>query len=43
MDLRYLIPGTTEPDIIVHRSALGSVSLRVAGVPVKGSKGRYPS
>lgn len=42
MDLPFRIPGTSGPDIVVHRSALGSLQIRVDGVPVKGKRGRYP-
>ena len=42
MDLPFRIPGTTGPDILVRRSALGSLQVLVDGVPVKGHRGRYP-
>jgi Septum formation len=35
MDIPYRIPGTTEPEIIVRRSALGNVSVLVNGQPAK--------
>jgi hypothetical protein len=42
LDLPYRIPGTSGPDIAVHRSRLGNLEVRVDGVPVKGKRGRYP-
>jgi Septum formation len=35
VDFAYRIPGTTEPEITISRSALGNVSVRVAGQKVK--------
>jgi hypothetical protein len=42
MDLPFRIPGTTEPEIVVRRSALGGLQVLVNGAPVKGQRGRYP-
>jgi hypothetical protein len=42
MDLPFRIPSTTGPDIVVRRSALGSLQVLVDGIPVKGKRGRYP-
>ena len=43
MDFPFRIPGTTEPEIIVRRSALGNVSVHVNGHQLKrhGRKLRY--
>lgn len=35
MDIPFRIPGTTEPEIIVRRSALGNISVLVNGQPAK--------
>jgi hypothetical protein len=42
MDLPLRIPGTSGPEIIVRRSALGGLQVVVDGIPVKGRRGRYP-
>ena len=43
MDFPFRIPGTTEPEIIIRRSALGNVSVHVNGQQLKrrGRKLRY--
>jgi len=41
VDLPFRIPGTTEPEIVVRRSALGGVKVLVGGTPIKGSRRRY--
>jgi hypothetical protein len=35
MDIAFHIPGTTEPEIVIRRSALGSLSVLVDGKPAK--------
>ena len=40
MDIPYLIPGTTEPQITVRRPALGNISVLVDGQPANRRKGR---
>lgn len=42
MDLPFRIPGSSGPDIVVHRSMFGGLQVRVDGVPVKGRRGVYP-
>ncbi len=39
MDIPFLIPGTTDPAIIIRRSRLGNISVLVNGRPVKRSRG----
>lgn len=40
MDIPFRIPGTTEPEIIIRRSALGNIAVLVGGAPVKRRRGR---
>lgn len=40
VDIPFRIPGTTEPEIIIRRSALGNIAVLVGGVPVKRRRGR---
>jgi hypothetical protein len=38
MDFPFRIPGTSRPDIVVSRSFLGTVAVRVDGAPVKATR-----
>ena len=40
MDIPFHIPGTTEPEIVIRRSALGNISVLVGGTPLKARRGR---
>jgi hypothetical protein len=40
VDIPFRIPGTTEPEIIIRRGALGNIAVVVGGAPVKRRRGR---